>query len=198
MVCATTMDMNAMLDLEKRTGVKDVDINEFIEKASAVEAAVRGIKEGTIDLDCVPKIPGIKTPEEIGEEERARQLKIAELKEKNAALQSKRQSEERERWWAGAEFFRTHKVNDAIQIDNQNEIGVGNDGQKTMDRYTSDYSRWNTWEPSDPTSIEERSLYYFLYLISFLSLNFISLILLHSFLFPFPPLLSPQFFTFKR
>ena len=44
--------------------MKNADIDEFVEKASAVEALVKGLKEGTVDPDKMPKVAGIETEEE--------------------------------------------------------------------------------------------------------------------------------------
>ena len=153
------MDIDKFLDIERRTGVKDVDIDDFLSKASAVEDAVRGLRDGSIDPNNMPKIAGIKTEEEKAEEERVRQIKIQELREKENALKVKRKEEEKERWWAGAEFFTKNKGADDIETD---DVEGGDEKasvsvfQKTMDKYNSDYSRWNTWVPSDPTSLAER------------------------------------------
>lgn len=54
---------------QKRTGVKDTDIDDFLEKAAAVEAAVLGLKNGTIDPNNMPRIAGIETDEEKAEKE---------------------------------------------------------------------------------------------------------------------------------
>jgi hypothetical protein len=40
------MDPTKLLDLERRTGVKNVDIDDFVRKASDVEAAVKAMLEG--------------------------------------------------------------------------------------------------------------------------------------------------------
>ncbi len=40
------MDPTKLLDLERRTGVKNNDIDDFVRKASDVEAAVKAMLEG--------------------------------------------------------------------------------------------------------------------------------------------------------
>ena len=42
------MDPTRLLDLERRTGVKNSDIDNFVSKASDVEAAVKAMLEGII------------------------------------------------------------------------------------------------------------------------------------------------------
>ena len=54
---------------QRRTGVKNEDIDDFLSKASAVEAAIKGLKDGSIDPNKMPKIAGIETDEEKAEKE---------------------------------------------------------------------------------------------------------------------------------
>ena len=54
---------------QRRTGVKNEDIEDFLSKASAVEAAIKGLKDGSIDPNKMPKIAGIETDEEKAEKE---------------------------------------------------------------------------------------------------------------------------------
>ena len=54
---------------QKRTGVKNSDIDDFVERATAIESLVKGLKEGTIDPDAMPRIKGIDTAEEQEEKE---------------------------------------------------------------------------------------------------------------------------------
>lgn len=161
------MDVNGLLDIEKRTGVKNAEVDEFIAKASAVEEAIKGLRDGSLDPSNMPKIKGIKTQEEEEEEERQKQIKLQELRAQEATRKAKRKEEEKERWWRGADFYskNKHTYDDSIQNDDdENEDSNGSNGSKptsvfqtTMDRYNNDYSRWDTWEPSDPTTLEERA-----------------------------------------
>ena len=61
------MNVDNFLNLEKRTGVKDDDIEDFLRKAGDVEAAIKGLRDGTIDPTEEIKIAGIESPEEIAE-----------------------------------------------------------------------------------------------------------------------------------
>ena len=51
------MDVDRLLNIEKRTGIKDADIDKFVDKASAVEAAIKGMIDGTVDPNKI-KIKG--------------------------------------------------------------------------------------------------------------------------------------------
>jgi hypothetical protein len=53
---------------QKRTGIRNHDIDDFIRKASEVQDAVRGLREGTVDPDHI-KIEGVETEEEKAEKE---------------------------------------------------------------------------------------------------------------------------------
>jgi hypothetical protein len=56
-------DPDKILNLERRTGVKDDDISAFNSKVDAVNAAIKGMMDGTLDPKDV-KIEGIDTDEE--------------------------------------------------------------------------------------------------------------------------------------
>ncbi len=58
------MDVDRLLNIEKRTGIKDADIDKFVDKASAVEAAIKGMIDGTVDPNTI-KIKGIKVTKDI-------------------------------------------------------------------------------------------------------------------------------------
>ena len=175
------MDVNRFLDIEKRTGIKNAEVDDFLEKANAVEEAIKGLRDGSLDPHNMPKIKGFKTLEEEEEEERQKQIKLQELKAQEAARKAKRKEEERERWWRGADFYskNKHTNDDSIQIDDENEDSNGNGSQPinrfqtTMDKYNNDYSRWDTWEPSDPTTLEERAEQERLEVILYLNFTFI-------------------------
>lgn len=60
------------------------------------------------------------------------------------------------RWWTGAEFFRSNKnLDDDNEEDDNGNIIVASKSQKTMDKYNADYSRWDSWSPTDPVSLSE-------------------------------------------
>ena len=63
------MDPMALLDMEKRTGVSNSDIDRFISKTSEVENLIKGMKDGTIDPDDkrIRRKLGIKTEEELSQ-----------------------------------------------------------------------------------------------------------------------------------
>lgn len=54
--------------LQKRTGISDGDISDFLSKATAVEEAVRALRDGTVDPENL-KVEGIETEEEKREKE---------------------------------------------------------------------------------------------------------------------------------
>lgn len=57
------MDVDRLLNLEKRTGVKDTDIDAFLSKADAVQKAIRDMTEGKISPEDV-HVEGIKSAKE--------------------------------------------------------------------------------------------------------------------------------------
>jgi len=80
------------LNYEKRTGVKDVDFDEFVRKASDVEAAIRGMMYGSVNPDKV-KIEGIDTEEEKQAKEEARLARLAEIERKSEHHKSEHQKQ---------------------------------------------------------------------------------------------------------
>lgn len=62
------MDLDSLLDIEKRTNVGNDDIADFVRKATAVEEAVRALRNGEIAPEDV-KVEGIDTEEEKAEKE---------------------------------------------------------------------------------------------------------------------------------
>ena len=146
-----------LLDIEKRTGIKDSEIDEFIRKAEDVEAAIKGMASGTLKAEDV-RIAGIDTPEEAAAKEAARLARLAEQTRKAEELRLKRKAEEKERWWNGAEFCRERKVRDengnkVIQVHDETS-----EKERIRQRYTADYSRWNDWVPTDAATIEENEI----------------------------------------
>jgi hypothetical protein len=57
-------DPMAALDMEKRLGIKNSEIDDFLTKADAVQAAIQGLKDGTLDPSKEIEIEGIETEKE--------------------------------------------------------------------------------------------------------------------------------------
>jgi hypothetical protein len=53
---------------QRRTGVKNDDIDDFVRKATEVEKALRGLADGSLNPDDV-KIAGIESDAEIAQKE---------------------------------------------------------------------------------------------------------------------------------
>lgn len=77
--------------------------------------------------------------------------------EKEAALQRERKREERERWWSGAEvYFPKESENQEAKSANSNgKLSEEDKKQLKISRYTMDYSKWDSWSPSDEVSRQE-------------------------------------------
>lgn len=67
------MDVDRLLNLERRTGIKDEEIDEFTTKADAVQKAIQAMMRGEIKPEDI-KIDGIDTDEEIRQKEVRRLL----------------------------------------------------------------------------------------------------------------------------
>ena len=56
----------SILCFQRRLGIKSSDIDDFLNRATAVEEAIKGMRDGTVDPANV-KIDGIDTEEELQE-----------------------------------------------------------------------------------------------------------------------------------
>ena len=100
------MDVDNLLNLERRTGIKNDDIDDFTRKATDVQNAIRDMLDGKIEPENV-KIEGIDSPEEVIQKEQQRQARLKkqakEAEELVVGVQRREASQEKkERWWSGA------------------------------------------------------------------------------------------------
>jgi len=148
-------DMDKIMNLEKRTGVKDGDINEFLAKVTAVENAIKGLASGTVKPEDI-KIDGIETEDD----KRAREIKefeTREMKKRQAAeLLEKRKKEEHERWWDGVQAYKSNGGDEPDEGEQQSN--KSDELNRRTERYSSNYSRWEEWIPNDPVTAEEKRL----------------------------------------
>lgn len=144
------MDIDRLLDFERRTGVKNSDIDEFLRKASAVEEAVKGLRDGTVDPENL-KVEGIETEEEKKQKAEALEKRRQELKEREEKIRLQKKAEEKERWWAGAEMFvKNCKGSENMDTNSLEKL------EFRKSRYSSNYSRWDEWVPDDAVTLEEK------------------------------------------
>lgn len=148
------MDVDNLLNLERRTGVKNEDIDAFIVKANAVDEAIRGMRDGTVDPATI-KIDGIDcdTMEVKEEKERKRLIRRAELEREAEELRIKRKEEERNKWWVGVDLFINHSDESTTSVDDIDKAEL--EIRIRKERYSMNYSRWNQWTPTDPVSLKE-------------------------------------------
>jgi len=148
------MNMDNLLDLERRTGVKDDDLNDFVMKASEIEAKIRALKDGRIPLE------ELQREEDEEDREAAREAALrAKKKLEYAAMEKKRQQrekqEEHEKWWLGANALfgknDNENIDDSIQSVNENE----SKREAMLKKYETNYSRWDSIKFTDPVSMAE-------------------------------------------
>ena len=94
-----SINVDNLLDMEKRTGIKDGDIDSFLSKVNDVQRQLDMLQSGELKPEDV-KVPGEKTPEELQEEAEEKARRAREKAERKA----KEKKEEREKWWKGARF----------------------------------------------------------------------------------------------
>eukprot|EP01041_Mallomonas_annulata_P007953 gene7953-16282_t len=143
------MDFGPLLKAQarKKESVKDQDIDSFLDKVNAVDDAIKGMIDGTIDPATV-KIEGIETEDEKNERE-ALELK---RKEERKALRAERRKEEKERWWSGVKAFKS--LGGDVDVKG-NMISASTEVDRNTQRYSSNYARWEEYKPDDPVSIQE-------------------------------------------
>merc|ERR1711991_65158 len=148
-----SMNVDNLLDLEKRTGVKDGDIDAFLSKVNDVQRQLDMLQSGELKPEDV-RVPGEKTPEELQEEAEEKARRAREKAERKA----KEKKEEREKWWKGARF----RVEAVEERKEQREVvepveieGMKFPQPKRKGKDCLDYSMWEKWIPDDPVSLEE-------------------------------------------
>lgn len=149
------MDVDRLLNFERRTGVKEADIDEFTTKADAVQKAIQAMMNGEIAPEDV-KVEGIDCESEEEkqqkEKERLERKRIAD--EKAEKLRVQRKQEEIKKWWEGANLMKPRiEANNDPAIENNDAAEEQEALQRA--RYNFDYSRWNTWVPNDEATLLE-------------------------------------------
>ncbi|KAF0694968.1 Aste57867_14191 [Aphanomyces stellatus] len=152
------MDPMAFLDIERRTGTSNQDLEEFIRKSDAVARAVEQIKNGTFDPENCD-IPGYKTPEQEEAEEAERKKREAERKKREEERKQKEKLEEKELWWKRANL--RFAVFDDEEDDGSKNMEAETWANRVVEAYKSrdanDYSMWSKWVPKDPVTLEEQT-----------------------------------------
>lgn len=145
--------MDPLPDVERRSGVTDEEIEDFLAQATEVESKIREIKEGKVSL------------EELLQQEREeaeKKMREAKLRDKRRAEYAVREAQrllearatEHEQWWRGAELLFSCDENAHIS----SEETVEDFRERMLAKYEIDYSRWVNWVPQDPASVEEAEM----------------------------------------
>ncbi|OQR98426.1 hypothetical protein ACHHYP_08588 [Achlya hypogyna] len=152
------MDPLALLDMERRSGTSNQDVDEFLLKADAVARAVEQIKNGTFDPnDC--DVPGYITPEQEAAEEAARLKRQIERQQREEERKRKEKADEHENWWTRAKLrFSIERGDDSdSEGQDQAQVWANRVVQAYKSRDANDYSVWDAWEPKDPVTLEEKA-----------------------------------------
>jgi len=152
-----------MLDIERRTGVKDADITSFLKKVGDVESLVKGMKDGSIDPDDkrIRKKLGIKSDEERRAEEQATAKRREAARLRREAEAKAEKEEEHRKWWDAAEMMFGEAKKHAEESDAERAIRAATNVNRIVGCYTkrdaNDYSQWHDWKPKDPVTLEEEA-----------------------------------------
>ncbi len=149
------MNVDNLLNLEKRTGVKNADIDDFTRKAADVQNAIRDMLDGKIEPEDV-KIDGIDSPEETARKEKEKQERLIKRAKEAEELRVKRAAQEKEKWWAGAEMYRDNRDFEEASNLGVDELAAHQTAKdKIAGRYNFNYSKWDQWVPTDEASTAE-------------------------------------------
>jgi len=163
-----------MLDINKRLGVTDEELDDFESKADMVAKLVAGLADGSLNPEDV-KIPGEKSEAEMeAAEQRKKETQKEKLREEKKSIEK-----ERKQWWERAEILQGVSKSEASalrlqrmksiassgihQLNKKHESSetiVDDDGKilfpKPKGRNDAlDYSVWDKWIPDDPVSLKE-------------------------------------------
>ena len=163
-------DPMAMLDMEKRTGIKKTDVDDWVKKTDALQKAISGIADGSLDPEKVSlKKYGILTAAEQDEEHERREKNKREMAARVAKEKAIEKEKEKKKWWEGAFFMYGPLIGSEEWLEEEND----KENKKRLERerrseeqkehfayrYSLDYDRWNDskYKPSDPASKEEEA-----------------------------------------
>ena len=129
-------DPMAALDIEKRTGIKGGEIDDFLRKVTSVQDAIQGLADGTVDPHKEIEIEGIETTKQKKEREALEAKRKVDYAERMAKKAAMRKQEEKDKWWRGAELFRecdpsfARTSEGGDDDDNDNDESSGGGGSK--------------------------------------------------------------------
>ncbi len=144
------------------------DIDCFIKKVDAVNAAIMDLKDGKIDPQDV-RVEGIPTDEERRQKEAQRIAAEEKLAKEINDKKEKCKVQEKELWWRTAELVHGGGSKKEENRGGAEVLGSGCDecsSSEIMERlnddenrlcvmYNTEYSRWDRWEPDDPATRDE-------------------------------------------
>ncbi len=143
---------------------KDNDMDCFIKKVDAVNAAINDMKDGKINPEHV-HIEGIPTDEERKQREIQRVAAEEKLAKEINERHEKLKVQEKELWWRNAKLMCGSNeerggqerivLGSSSNDKSSSEILIMKNKNKLRDMYNTEYSRWDRWEPSDPATRDE-------------------------------------------
>jgi len=151
-------DPTAFLDIERRTGIKNQEVLDWVKKTNAVSNAIRKLASGRVDpKDIDLSRYGILTPEqEKIEKERKRRVRL-QLDKKEEEEKKRIKKIEKEKWWKGASCLLFRQQKDMYPANEEKIKHSIPCKQHIIEKYSSDYSRWaeSNYMPDDIATKEE-------------------------------------------
>ena len=164
-------DPMAMLDIERRTGIKNSDVDDFVKKTTAVQDAIASLVKGDVDPSKISlKKYGILTEMEQKEEDERRETNRREMEARVAKEKEIERVREREKWWDGATYMYGPREGSEEWLEERDgarkeekearEKRTEEENRRLKDRYSLDYNRWNVsrYVPDDEATKEEAAI----------------------------------------
>ena len=151
-------NVDNLLNMEKRTGIKKDDIESFLERAKEVEKKIDDIKSGRISCEQLAAEHEADMAEKAAEAAR-KAKRLAAIAKRDAERKVRDAAEEKEKWWQGADVLFGEEVDADGAAD---AILDGESGESAREaalrKYENDYSKWAEarWTPDDPATVAER------------------------------------------
>ncbi|KAG6610543.1 uncharacterized protein IUM83_06749 [Phytophthora cinnamomi] len=157
------MDPVTALDMERRSGISQQEVDDFAERMDLIAQAMEDVKNGTFDpLQC--NIPGYKTPEQAELQRQERAKREEERRRRDEERRHREKMEERDNWWHKAELrysMRDAEEKDEVDGDRANMSKSERWANRILAAYkardANDYSLWDQWVPEDPVSLQEKA-----------------------------------------
>jgi thiamine pyrophosphate-dependent acetolactate synthase large subunit-like protein len=136
---------DVFLNVGRRTGVRDDEIEEFVSKVDSVQQAIAALAAGReVDVNLPEDLAHVlETPDQQARRAERDRQRREEYEQRERARKKAQAKEEHERWWNGARNVKA--MNNENEVQEQREDGEGEPKatqySQQLDKYTVNYSK---------------------------------------------------------